>query len=220
MFSSMAESCSSALHRPSARCLSTWVSHLLTPRHCLFCYWCFFVHREDKLQVLGCISASFVRSQMNKTMITSMHLMHWFTNESEAIWGSILRRDKWPSPGSRSYRNCDNSHDRVSRSRHVWQAFVMLFSHQIMPSTSKTHLGNLDAYHFVCRETIQHHEIIFSSKSKRDNSVLDACTSSSSVRNYLNFYWVVSFITKIVISCGIMPMPLRVVYVFATVKTL
>ena len=90
MFSSMAESCSTALHRPSARCLSTWVSHLLTPRHCLFCYWCFFVHCEDKLQVLGCISASFVRSQMNKTMITSMHLMHWFTNErSEAQFSAV-----------------------------------------------------------------------------------------------------------------------------------
>ena len=95
MFSSMAESCSTALHRPSARCLSTWVSHLLTPRHCLFCYWCFFVHCEDKLQVLGCISASFVRSQMNKTMITSMHLMHWFTNESEAIWDLRLNSPLW-----------------------------------------------------------------------------------------------------------------------------
>ena len=136
-------------HYCTAPAICSVLGHLLTSPHCLFCYWCFFVHREDKLQVLGCISASFVRSQMNKTMITSMHLMHWFTNESEAIWGSILRCDKWPSPGSRSYRNCDNSHDRVSRSRHVWQAFVMLFSHQIMPSTSKTHLGNLAAYHFV-----------------------------------------------------------------------
>lgn len=86
----MAESCSITALRQPAIC--SVLGHLLTSPHCLFCYWGFFVHLEDKLQVLGCISASFVRSQMNKTMITSMHLMHRFTNESEAIWGSILHQ--------------------------------------------------------------------------------------------------------------------------------
>ena len=180
----------------SCHLLDVWAPEWATfwPRNivCIVTDVCFFVHLGDKLQVLGCISASFVRSTMNKTLITSMHQMHLFTNESEAIWGSVTVTIAWVKVVSKLWQSSWQGVTRASRVTRD-KPLSCYFRIRSCPRHQKLFLAIWMHTICFCSETIQHHEILFLYQSQRDNSVW--CSLISSSCNYFKFFWFFSKIT-------------------------
>ena len=182
-------------HYCTAPAICSVLGHLLTSPHCLFCYWGFFVHLEDKLQVLGCISASFVRSQMNKTMITSMHLMHRFTNESEAIWRSNLHQwqvqvtSAWVKVVSKLWQF---SWQGVTLASRVTSLCHVIFASDLRscPRHQKPILAIwMHTIFFVEKQynTTPWNDIFISKQKGLDNRILIMLAHPNLIRNFFNF---------------------------------